>query len=365
MISCFRPYCFVFVFFLPGGIAVQGGEPSFTSTEKTPVILADLPSVSPWRLGVGYAPLLNTSADFIGSTPAIAGEPGSVSGPVFGDYDDGFVRPDISGDMALTSNWAYLDDAQYDPSGGGSLAFSRSAGGALPGVLTSGDDPDDELGIELFAERQLGVLGGPGSRTTWGLHLGFHLSDLDASAAGMGTTATTVTTDRFPLGGVIPPAAPFEGSITGPNALLGTGATRSTSTVPGGASTSNRHELNVQLFSFNAGPWVAWELDDRWAVEAGAGVTVALADATYRYSSSTTLPGGSSSASSARGGETEVLTGLYAGASVIYKINSQWDVYASARFQYLDSLSVSTGTSRAEVSFDEAFVVGAGVRYKF
>ncbi len=286
--------------------------------------------------------------------------------PVFGEYDDGYVRPDISGSTQLTSYWSYQNNTQFDPANGGSMSFASTAGGgALPSLSSSDDDAQGELAFEVFADLELGKIGGPSSRASWGLHFGFHYADLDASEYGNQNGTATRVVDQFPLGGVIPPLAPYAGSFTGPGPLLATDATRGTTLVPGGARITHSNDFQADLFSLNVGPWIAYAPNDRVSIQADLGLTLAFADATYKYASTVSVPGGPSSAIAGRANESDFLPGFYIGATAAYAVNPRTELYLSARYQYLDSLNVTTPSASAALSFDESFIISAGVRFKF
>ncbi len=317
--------------------------------------------VSPWSFGVGYAPMFQVSAEYEdlgGVAPVFPAPPAGV--PTFGEYDDGFVRPDISGSPGLTSYWSYLDGAQHDPAGGGSLALSTTEGLANARGRENGRGA---LGIELSASRPLG--GWADGRAEWGVQFRLNYARLDIGDASAMAADAFRTTDSFPLNGVIPPLAPYSGSFTGPGPLLSTSATRSTTLLPGGSLVTGTREVEAHLLTLGAGPWLAWSPAERWWIQLEAGLSLALADGRYRHRSVATLPGGATQTSSGSGGETSLLPGLYAGASLIHRLDEHWDIYLSARYQYLDDFSVRAGGSRAELSFDKAVVLGAGVRFRF
>ncbi|MFC7336896.1 hypothetical protein ACFQY0_06885 [Haloferula chungangensis] len=276
------------------------------------------------------------------------------------------MRPDISGLTSSTTNWAYQDASQYDPSNGGTLAFtSTAAGGALPSLSYGEDDPDGELAFEIFAEIELGRIGGSSSAMTWGMHVGFHYADLDSSEAGVARGTATQIVDRFPLGGVIPPLAPYSGSFTGPGPLLDTRATRSSASIPGGSLVSRSNDLHTNLFTLNLGPWISYHPSERFQLRAELGLSLALADSTYKYASTTSLASGSSASTSGRVNDHSVLPGFYIGAMTSYALSEQTGLYLSARYQYLDSVTINTSSASADLSFDEAFIISAGLIFNF
>lgn len=323
------------------------------------------PSANPrqWSMGIGYAPMFNLSADFRGLGGLPAANPLPAPGPaVFGDYDAGFVRPDISGDTALTSYWSYQDNGQYDPTGGGFLNLATSS---VPGRVAVEKDGDAEAGFEIFATREFDTLDLGGMPAAWGLKGRLHYAGIDLSNSATLAAATLRTTDRYPLGGVIPPLAPYTGSFPGPGPLLSTAATRSAALLPGTATVSGVRELNADLFSFSIGPWLAIEpVEDLW-IEMEAGLTVAVIEGDFRHFSRTTAPDGRSAVAAGSGGRTTALPGFYAGLSAIYRIDEQWDVFLHSRYQYLEDFTVRAGPASAELDFDSAFILSAGVRYRF
>lgn len=313
--------------------------------------------------------MFNSSVTFSGSAPGISGAPILPGGSGSNDYIDGFVRPDISGSTdGLTWNWSYLNDSQYDPANGGSLAFTSSIRKtALASTFRNRDNPDSSLGFEVFADLELGEIGGSSSKITWGTHFGFHYANLNSgeAATSTGRATTTTTVDRYPLEGVIPPLAPYTGSFNGPGPLLESNATSSSSVVPGKAFINHSNDLDTDLYSFNIGPWIAFVPTERFSLQAEVGITFAFADATYKSASTTSLPGGISTSIGSHASKTDFLPGFYLGTTAAYAITRQLDVYLSARYQYLDSLSIRTTNSRAELSFDESFILSTGLRFSF
>ncbi len=201
-------------------------------------------------------------------------------------------------------------------------------------------------------------------KATWGFQGRFHYGHLDIGNSNRLGAVSHRVTDNFPLDGVIPPLAPYNGSFTGPGPLMGADPVRSEVFLAGGASVFGSRDLEADLFALSAGPWLALPVNERLTLHAEAGLTLAVIDGSYEHRSLTVLPGASASYS-ADGSETSVLPGFYAGLSAFYALNEQWDVYAHGRYQYLDDFSVRAGSSRAELIFDESFVVSLGVRFKF
>src|SRR5688572_15879846 len=89
---------------------------------------------------VGMQVTLNIEADFSGG--------GLFDLPLReGIYDNGFVRPDSTGDADVTTFWSYANDAQYDPTSR-LMTFSRAE--SFSGELRdSTNDDSPYVGLEL------------------------------------------------------------------------------------------------------------------------------------------------------------------------------------------------------------------------
>lgn len=356
-----RIRCFGFLLFLDlaSGPVIAG---TVSVPAKEPLITVPEPQ-RPWSVGFGYAPMLNLSADFRGLGGLSAANPLPALEPaVFGEYDDGFVHPDISGDTALTSYWSYRDNGQIDPAGGGFLDLSRSS---VPGRVGVEEDGHAEAGFEIFVTREFGALELGGMPAIWGLKGRLHYAGIDLSNSTALAAATRRTTDSFPLDGVIPPLAPYSGSFTGPGPLLSTAATRTTVSQPDTATISGAREIRADLFTFGIGPWLAVEPVERLWIEIEAGLTVAVIDGDFSHFTRTTAPDGRSGVAAGSGGRTTALPGFHAGLSAIYRIDERWETFLHGRYQYLDDFTVRAGPASAELDFDGTFVLAAGIRYRF
>lgn len=325
---------------------------------KSPISIPE--SVSPWSFGIGHAPWFNLKASFSGLGGLPAARPFPLPGAAVREYDDGFVRPDISG-STTTTNWSYQNDSQYDPADGGSLAFSITD---VPGTA-SGRETDDALaGFEMFASRDMGTFQLGREQASWGLIGRLNYANIDIQSNSTLTLDGRRMTDTFPLNGVIPPLAPYTGSFSGPGPLLGTMPVQEMLLVPGGASVSGFRELEANLFALSAGPWISFTPFEKFHLQLEAGVTLAVIDGDYRQRSTTAF-GGTTGTSTSRGGDSAVVPGFYAGGTASYDFNSRWSGFAGLRYQYLDDYEVRAGGSEASLSFSQSFIGVIGVRFRF
>lgn len=171
-------------------------------------------------------------------------------------YDDGFVAIDpgtiASGD-GLTWYWGYARADQYDANAD-TLTFSRGGGSrvsvatTLNGALND-DDRMEAWGVEFTAGRQLGEYQAAVVALQAGL--GFFWN-LDTRFSGS-TYAETVSEQRFrvedvyALDGVVPPAAPYQGTYDGPGPLIPNRPASRREAVTGGTAWRAENDVRIDL----------------------------------------------------------------------------------------------------------------------
>jgi hypothetical protein len=348
---------------LVSGSSLHAGE----AKGGAPDIHIPLRDKSGWEIGLGVAPIFGADARFAGLGGWQSPNPvPPATGTTDRFYDDGFNRIDDTGNANnLTSYWGYQNEAQYDPSGGGSIAMS------IFNSRRTGPDGDDDTGWggEIFAYRAMGNLSGPTrSGATWGMRLGFHVNDFSFGSRGNLTTSVNVLTDTYGLGGAVPPDPPFSGSPSGfGNALLDGQPARSTFVQTTGLVGSR--DFDVTLFGFSAGPYLEFPLTERFAVRAEGGLSLAVAHGKYFHTSATTiagLPAGTATqVSSGSSRETSLLPGLYLGASGVLRINPQLNAHVGLRYQLYDTFETRAGGSEAKLDFSQAVMLTVGASFAF
>ena len=189
------------------------------------------------RFGLNFKSSFNNSAAF--RSPTVS--PGLAIGGVDHFYDDGFVRVDGSGNFGGTTTfWGYQNASQVVGAG---LEFHAIQTTSLP---SRSDNP--QFGTELIYQRVFGALPNP-LTGLWGLEAGFGYTRLDLRSKRSGSVP--VTTDTYPLGVVLPPVPPYNGTSAGPGALLGATPVRTTTF----ASQSGQHALSGDMYSLRVGPF--------------------------------------------------------------------------------------------------------------
>jgi hypothetical protein len=303
---------------------------------------ADSPE-NPNRFSFGPTFGINFKADFHDNA-----NPGPSVTPAGGanrTYDDGYVRVDSSGDAGgLTQNWGYQYASQYN-SINDTMQFLHSGSSSATG--------NPQYGGELIYQRVIGSL--PTLSGDWGLESGFGFTELDLRENLSGTA----TVDSFPLNGVFPPLAGYNGTFSGPGALLGDTLTRTAATLTG------YQKLSGQLFSLRLGPFAELNFTPKLSLAASVGLTLAPTTVDYDFSETAALAGGDTVTENGHSSKTKLLYGPYVGGMLRYNFNKNWGVYVGARFQNLTSLDQSVGGRTARLDPSVTFYGSAGASWSF
>jgi hypothetical protein len=289
---------------------------------------------------------LNFKADFHSDASYFNGV-----NPGLGTYNDGYVLGDSRGNAGgLTWNWGYHNSSQV---AGDNMQFH-----AIQSSSPSSATDNPQYGAELVYQRVISHL--PSSFGCWGLETGFGFTDLDLRNNRNGTVP--VTTDTFPLNGVLPPGAPYNGTFSGPGALLGDTPTRDTT---GSATLTSNQKLSGQLFGIRLGPFVELNLTHQLSLDASVGLTLAPAFVDYDFSETVALAGGGTFATSGHSSKTKLLYGPYAGGMLRYNFNKNWGVYVGAQFQNLTDMEQSVNGHTARLDPGATVYGTAGASWSF
>ena len=320
-----------------------------------------------FRFGAGFAPLLNVDVEFSGIGSF---QNPNVLQPLGGgqnyQYDDGFVGVDASGNLGgVTSLWGYTNNSQYDPSGTGSLNFSISNS---TGTGRVDENEPYSPGFEIFGDILMGDVAGiefDGRKAQWGIRGNLHYSRIDARNSAAVYSDVQRVTDTFPTNGVIPPLAPYTGSVAGPGPLIGDSPTRATGTIANGAFSNGVRELDVDLFGMGVGVFIEQEITERFSIGAEAGMNLAFASGEYRSRSVTTIAGLPAQTQDVEGNENEWLLGTHAGLSANYALTPAWSLYCAGRYQLYQDFGINGGSERGKISFGGSYVVSFGTVFNF
>lgn len=326
---------------------------ALTLTVATPPVLFSADTVPyPNRLSFGVRFGLNYQADFQNSATYFNPvSPGTAIAGVNHQYDDGYVRVDASGNFGgLTSYWGYQNAGQVVGTG---MEF-HALGVPAPSSVTE----NPQHGLELIYQRILGTLPG-GNSGCWGLEFGFGYTEIDLYNPGSGTAS--VLTDTYPLGGVQPPLPGYQGTSTGPGALLGGTPVRTV----GAGTVGGYQELTGRMYGFRVGPYGEWDLAPNFGIIASAGFTLAPTRVDYNFAETITLANGSSYSSSGSGTQKDNLYGPYASLMIRLESEGRWGIYVGAQVQSLNSLEQTVGTRTATLDPGATISLSAGFSRRF
>ena len=220
---------------------------------------------------------------------------------------------------------------------------------------------------------------------TGSLNFGFQgsVSFLDTGAARTLATFTAeksrtdysiLYTDRYSLGGVIVPQAPYTGGPQGPGALIPNipvGRTAA-NTISGGetatAFNSIHTDFDLNLAAISLGPVIEYARGP-FALQASAGLTINVADwdVEQRETLFVSRNGATATAQNNwrdRNDGTSVLPGIFLQAAASRELNEHWSLNAFGRYDWVETLHLGAGPSTGSANLS-GWSLGAGVGIRF
>lgn len=311
------------------------------------------------RLGVGIMMGFNMKTDFEGlGRFAPATDPGPATGSQEDRfYDDGYNRLDSSGNAGATTwYWGYENASQWV--GDTIVMHSTSSVGAAE---RNEEEDTFQSGLELTYARDLGALG----RGRWGVESAFGFMDMVIRDRSPLAAPTSVLSDAYQLGGVVPPVAPYSGTFLGPGALLGSTPTRSGATVPGGSIVQGSRELDASYYGFRVGPYWEVPLSEKFAAMLSGGFAFAMVDGEFDYRETVTVPGLVIPDASGSNEEMDVVLGGYVAASIHYYLNESLRAYSQVQYQSLGDYTNNDKGHKATIDFGSSILFSLGLNYSF
>jgi hypothetical protein len=359
-------------------------------------IVATSPARGHWRVTAGvmqrslggfdWAPATHSLPGLLligaGSSNAGIGAIGAAGSYADRVYTDGFVKLD-GGTVALggdTWNWGYADGSQVDA---GFLSFHGGNGTAVSvmadSTLRAGRWSDQPEAVAPYV--QLEWIEPLNEHLNFGWLGGFSFLTSDVSRAGSTFSASKGRTDydirytdRYDLGGVVPPGAPYSGSLAGPGPLISNLPEQRSAAYPvsGGetASAYNRIQTDssVNLWTLSLGPSIEYTRG-RIAIGASAGATVAIADWSVRQTESLYVSRNGGRARrqqgwSDSGSGIAAIPGLFVQGSVGIVLSERWSLSAFGRYDYAGDVELTAGDSSGSLELS-GWSVGGGVTCRF
>jgi hypothetical protein len=323
------------------------------------------------RFGVGYRGGFNFTAEFKNVGNIARGNAGRDPGPATGGgldrfYDDGYNRVDSTASgIGVTWFWGYKNASQVP----GNDTIEMHSTSSAPINSTTHDD-DAQHGFELTWDRELGRL--REGKWAWGFQGAFGWTDIEILDKRPLSSATTVITDAYDLGGVNPNVPPFSteypghaGTYEGPGPLIDDTPDRSIARDPNGAVVRGKRDFDGDLFSFRAGPYLDIPLDERWTISMSAGLAMGVIEGEYTFSETVTTAVGTQS-HSGRGRDTKVMVGGYLSGTIHCKINDRWGVFVNGQYLGLEGdYEASARGQSIKLDMNKTALFSAGVTFSF
>jgi hypothetical protein len=313
--------------------------------------LDDSPDSGGWFARFGAVARFNVKASVEASNPVLGA----------GQYDNGFVLPDVGGNPNLTWNWGYNKASQVV---GDTLNFQRYENVPAVGRHSLGDDP--LLGGELiggYRFTEFEVLNRP---IRVALVFGYSYADFsqDMNFAAAGTA--NFTTATYPLNGVIPPTAPYAGTPNGPGPLI-TLTPSSTTTTTSAATTAFQGKLDATFHGMRVGPSFELDLAKNFSLELGVGYSSVYADASVNYAEATTFANGAVPAINAPAtvDRQDWEPGIYFEVLAKYQFTRNLGAYLGGDYQRNNSLKLADATHKFKIDLSSTYAAKAGVIVSF
>lgn len=271
-------------------------------------------------------------------------------------YDDGFNRVDSGGNAdGQTWFWGYENPSQIV---GDSILMNSTA--TTPGTIRGISDAP-YWGVEFNYARELGWNGS----YWWGVEIGISWVNLDISERRSLTTDAVRTVDAYPLGGLVPPPAPYSGTFSGPGPRIGDNPQRSFQTFSNAALTTGSYDLEATLYALRLGLIYETPFTDWFTLQFGGGILGAFVDSEFTYRESTSIQGIGSFQHSGSGSERDFLGGAYARAGFGMHFSPHVMASLGLQYNYLGSFSQEVDGRRASVDLKTSLYLALGIGVSF
>ncbi len=260
----------------------------------------------------------------------------------------------------LTTNFSYRNDGQVNAAAD-TLTFGSTGGTAFgnPGRVGDGDDKGASPYVDLL------YLVPIAEGLSAGFSMTFSASGLDSSVRSPFQRFGVTSTDVYELSGVIPPLAPYTGSVEGPGPVIPNAPATRTVTQALVGTQDYVFESQTDLYSLAFGGDLRWQPGGKWFVTAGAGVVLNVVDWDAGYSVTLLNPAtGAPAPVSASASGTSLLLGVYGEVGVGYEITEDWSVNSFFRYDATEDLKDSVGGSDFETDLS-GWSLGLGLEYRF
>jgi hypothetical protein len=171
---------------------------------------------------------------------------------------------------------------------------------------------------------------------------------------------------RYSLGGIIPPLAPYAGTFNGPGPLISANpASTTVSRVPASAAFSAK--VDGLLYGFKLGPFVEAPLAKRVSLDLSGGLAAMCAEADFTFTETigVSAPGGSPAPRTGEAKNSEWLLGFYGNCRLSVALSDSTSVFVGGQYVHLGDVSAGTGGKLATLKAGSTYEVLAGVKFTF
>lgn len=311
-----------------------------------------------FRLGMLAGFNIKASFRMSGTFPISGAQPGFGSTH---NYDDGYVRPDVTGDPGLTWNWGIENASQWDAANSRLLMHRSTA------FQTSGSGQGDDapyLGMDLAYG---GVVW---HRNFWriGWELGFGYLPIKITDNSAMSANVTRSTYAFSTGGNDlsdwANNAPYHGNAAGPGPEIENSPTFLSQDT---ASTivSGTRILDVTLYTFRLGPTLYCDLSPYVGVQVGAGPALGLVSGNLKFNERLNFSGGGQVPNIGSVGSSALTYGGYVNALVTFHLAKNGDLYIGAQYMPMGKARIGGGGREAELDLKGQVYISAGINWPF
>jgi hypothetical protein len=323
------------------------------------------------RINVSYRMGLNITADFkkLGGLAAASNPDlhtdGNFDGNTVRTYDQGgYLGVDSTGNNHgpgyENTTW-YYGYSDTSANQGSALSLTSSSSPATAVSKNNAEDP--QHGFEISYDRELFQKG----RWRFGAEGALGYTRLSISDSRTLTARVNRITDTFavPEGVTLPPA-PYQGSYTGPGAVISDQPSRQTTVVTSSENTIvGERKLEADVFGLRLGPYAEVPLNDKFSLLFSGGLYLAVGNSKFSFHETVTVEGAGTEVHSGSHSDTDFLVGGYIGGNLEYALTEDIGLFVGAQFQTAGTSVNKAKGKESILNMSESLVVSIGASYSF
>lgn len=305
------------------------------------------------EFGVSAGASFNFKADFRNA----ARTQGSLSSPdTAGNrtYDDGYVRSDnIPGYPDQTRYYGYDTADGADISVPGELTL-HSSQTIIDAQEASGEQSEGQPAIEIYWKENLT----DNEKFNVGLRAAFRWQHIELDSTSLSTTTTRTESHTYLYSSGALLTGSYDGYPTPTPGYPVIGDTPTTETVSYtvGESLVVFREIKADIFGFDLGPTLSFDLAEKLSLTASAGGTVAWIQSDFSYEQ------GAYSSGSDR--DEDWLCGAYVSADLQYKLGERWGIFGGVAYVRLEDFEQEVDGMVSELQSDDSYTLRCGLFFE-